>query len=57
MCTASPTGTLSGVALATGTETEIGKIGEMVSRIEKVTTPSLRQIGRFHPAMLFNGSR
>ena len=40
-------GRLTGVVTATGTETEIGRIGTMVSRVEGVTTPLLRQIDRF----------
>jgi magnesium-transporting ATPase (P-type) len=40
-------GRLTGVVVATGIATEIGRIGEMVSRVEGVTTPLIRQIGRF----------
>jgi len=40
-------GRLTGVVVATGSTTEIGKIGEMVSRVEGVATPLLRQIDRF----------
>ena len=40
-------GRMTGVVVATGVKTEIGKIGEMVSRVEGVTTPLLRQIDRF----------
>lgn len=40
-------GRLTGVVVATGTRTEIGRIGEMVSRVETLTTPLLRSIDRF----------
>ncbi len=40
-------GRITGVVIATGSETEIGKIGQMVSGVEGVTTPLLRQIDRF----------
>jgi potassium/sodium efflux P-type ATPase len=40
-------GRLTGVVVATGRETEIGRIGEMVSRVEGVSTPLLRIIDRF----------
>ena len=40
-------GRLTGIVTATGTETEIGRIGTMVARVEAVTTPLLRQIDRF----------
>jgi magnesium-transporting ATPase (P-type) len=40
-------GRITGIVVATGPETEIGRIGEMVSRVEKVTTPLLRDIDRF----------
>ena len=40
-------GRLVGVAVATGERSEIGRIGEMVSRIEKLTTPLLKTINRF----------
>ena len=40
-------GRVTGVVVETGTATEIGRIGEMVSKVEGVTTPLLRQIDRF----------
>lgn len=40
-------GRITGVVVETGVRTEIGQIGEMVSRVEGVTTPLLRQIDRF----------
>jgi magnesium-transporting ATPase (P-type) len=40
-------GQLRGVVVATGERTEIGRIGEMVSRVEKLTTPLLEKIDRF----------
>ncbi len=40
-------GRITGVVVATGRETEIGRIGEMVSRVKGVTTPLLRQIDAF----------
>jgi magnesium-transporting ATPase (P-type) len=40
-------GQLHGVVVATGEHTEIGRIGEMVSRVEKMTTPLLEKIDRF----------
>jgi magnesium-transporting ATPase (P-type) len=40
-------GRLRGVVVATGEHTEIGRIGEMVSRVEKITTPLLQKIDRF----------
>ncbi len=40
-------GRLEGVVIATGKETEIGRIGEMVARVEKLTTPLLRAVNRF----------
>jgi magnesium-transporting ATPase (P-type) len=41
------TGQLRGMVVATGTATEIGRIGEMVSGVTKVTTPLLQKIDRF----------
>jgi calcium-translocating P-type ATPase len=41
------TGQLRGVVIATGEHTEIGRIGEMVSRVEKMTTPLLQKIDAF----------
>jgi calcium-translocating P-type ATPase len=41
------TGQLRGVVIATGEHTEIGRIGEMVSRVEKLTTPLLQKIEAF----------
>lgn len=40
-------GRLVGVVVATGGRTEIGRIGEMVARVEKLTTPLLRAVNRF----------
>ncbi len=40
-------GRITGVVTATGTRTEIGRIGELVSRVEEVRTPLLRRIDRF----------
>ncbi|CAN5888664.1 cation-transporting P-type ATPase [soil metagenome] len=40
-------GQLRGVVVATGEHTEIGRIGEMVSGVEKLTTPLLQKIDRF----------
>ena len=40
-------GRLTGVVVATGAQTEIGRIGEMVARVEKLTTPLLRAVNRF----------
>jgi magnesium-transporting ATPase (P-type) len=40
-------GQLRGVVIATGERTEIGRIGELVSRVEKLTTPLLQKIDRF----------
>jgi len=36
-----------GVVVATGADTEVGKIGTMVAGVETLTTPLLRAIGRF----------
>ena len=36
-----------GVVVATGLKTELGKINEMISEVEEITTPLLQQIGRF----------
>lgn len=36
-----------GVVVATGSHTEIGHIGRLLAEVETVTTPLLRQIGRF----------
>ncbi len=40
-------GRVTGVVTATGVRTEIGQIGRMVSEVEGVTTPLLRQIDQF----------
>jgi potassium/sodium efflux P-type ATPase len=40
-------GRLRGAVVATGERTEIGRIGEMVSRVEKITTPLLEKIDSF----------
>jgi magnesium-transporting ATPase (P-type) len=44
-------GTMRGVVVATGSETEIGRIGEMVSRVEKLSTPLLEKMDRFGRAL------
>lgn len=40
-------GQLRGVVVATGSEAEIGRISEMVSRVEQLSTPLLRDIDAF----------
>lgn len=40
-------GKANGVVVATGTHTEIGKIKQMVSDVEEITTPLLQKIERF----------
>jgi len=40
-------GQARGVVVATGTRTEIGRIGEMMEEVEELTTPLLRQINVF----------
>jgi len=40
-------GRITGVVVATGERTEIGRIGEMVASVQGVTTPLLRKIDRF----------
>ena len=40
-------GQLRGVVVATGERTEIGRIGELVAGVEKLTTPLLQKIDRF----------
>jgi calcium-translocating P-type ATPase len=40
-------GQMRGVVVATGSSTQIGRIGEMVSRVERMTTPLLQKIDRF----------
>jgi len=40
-------GQLRGVVIATAERTEIGQIGEMVARVDKMTTPLLQKIDRF----------
>ncbi|HSJ05716.1 MAG TPA: HAD-IC family P-type ATPase [Longimicrobiales bacterium] len=40
-------GHLRGVVVATGEATELGRIGEMVARVERMDTPLLRKIDRF----------
>jgi magnesium-transporting ATPase (P-type) len=40
-------GQLRGVVVATGEGTEIGRIGMMVARVEKMTTPLLEKMDRF----------
>ena len=41
----------TGVVVATGAQTEIGKINEMMAEAPKMTTPLLRQIARFGHAL------
>lgn len=40
-------GTATGVVVATGSKTEIGKITEMMTGVEEITTPLLQKIDRF----------
>jgi magnesium-transporting ATPase (P-type) len=40
-------GKAKGVVVATGSDTEIGKINKMISDVKKITTPLLQQIERF----------
>ncbi len=40
-------GSAAGVVIATGGDTQLGKINRMISEVEPVTTPLLQQIGRF----------
>ena len=40
-------GQASGVVVATGTRTEIGRISRLIGEVETLTTPLLRQINRF----------
>ncbi|MFC7335290.1 cation-transporting P-type ATPase [Rhodocista pekingensis] len=40
-------GQASGIVVATGTATELGKINQMLSGIRELTTPLLRQVDRF----------
>lgn len=40
-------GKAAGVVVATGSESEIGKINKMISGVEKITTPLLQQIEKF----------
>lgn len=40
-------GQASGVVVATGERTELGRIGKLLSSVEETTTPLLRQIDRF----------
>ncbi|MFO7868837.1 MAG: cation-transporting P-type ATPase [Bacteroidales bacterium] len=40
-------GSATGVVVATGTHTEIGKINQMMSDVENITTPLLQQIEKF----------
>lgn len=46
-------GRLEGVVVATGEATEIGRIGEMVSGVETLTTPLLQSINRFGRTLSF----
>ena len=40
-------GTATGVVVAVGADTEIGKINQMMSEVEEITTPLLRQTAQF----------
>ncbi|GAB3550282.1 cation-transporting P-type ATPase [Noviherbaspirillum agri] len=40
-------GQATGVVVATGRETELGRIGTMLEQVHEVTTPLLRQMGQF----------
>lgn len=40
-------GNATGVVVATGLDTEIGRINQMISGVQEMTTPLLRQIGNF----------
>ena len=40
-------GKATGVVVATGADTELGKINQMISEVEKITTPLLQQIEKF----------
>ena len=40
-------GTLRGIVVATGERTELGRIGEMVSKVTKISTPLLEKIHTF----------
>jgi potassium/sodium efflux P-type ATPase len=40
-------GKATGIVVATGSNTEIGKINKMISEVEKITTPLLQQIENF----------
>ncbi len=40
-------GKATGVVVATGSDTELGKINTMISEVEKITTPLLQQIEKF----------
>ncbi len=42
-----------GVVVATGSQTEIGKINQMISEVEKMTTPLLQQIEKFGKMLSF----
>jgi cation-transporting P-type ATPase F len=44
-------GQLRGVVVATGGDTEIGRIGAMVSGVEQITTPLIRKINAFGHAL------
>lgn len=41
------TGQATGVVVATGTQTEIGRISRLIGEVETLTTPLLRQINQF----------
>ncbi len=40
-------GKATGVVVSTGAQTEIGKINQMISEVEEITTPLLQQIDKF----------
>jgi P-type E1-E2 ATPase len=46
-------GRLVGVVVATGQQTEIGRIGKMVASVEKLTTPLLIAVNRFGKVLSF----
>jgi P-type Ca2+ transporter type 2C len=46
-------GKASGVVVATGAKTELGKINQMMSEVEEITTPLLQQIDKFGKRLSF----
>jgi magnesium-transporting ATPase (P-type) len=47
------TGAAKGVVVATGTSTEIGKVGTLLSTVETITTPMVEQMGVFAKWLTF----